>query len=269
MTTTTNDYDDGGNTITPSSSLRKVCFTLNNYTDLELTTLLQEFSKYHYIIGKEVGENGTPHLQGYIEFGNPLKFRTVKRLLPRAHIERAKGSKLQNITYCSKDGDYITNFPLPRKERILQNEYSDVIWKPWQQQIIDIIETKPDSRTINWFYEPTGNVGKSYLCKYLCLKYDCIIADGKKDNVLNQVKTFIDENPDKDPTVILLDVPRVSQDYINYGVIEQLKNGCVYSGKYEGGQLVFQYPHVIVFANEPPDLSKMSKDRWNVVRINR
>lgn len=268
MTTTDyNDYNDGGNTISPSSSLRRVVFTLNNYTQDELTTLLQDLGKHQYIIGKEVGESGTPHLQGYIEFATPVKFRTIKKILPRAHLEKAKGNKQQNIDYCSKDGNFVSSFPLPRKQRILQNEYANVQWKQWQQDIINLVESKPDSRSINWFYEPTGHVGKSFLCKYLCLKYDCILADGKKDNVLNQVKTFIDENPDKDPTVILLDVPRVSQDYINYGVIEQLKNGCVYSGKYEGGQLLFEHPHVIVFANEPPETTKMSRDRWKITRI--
>lgn len=67
--------------------------------------------------------------------------------------------------------------------------------------------------------------------------------------------------------LIVVDCPRSQQDYINYGAIEQIKNGLIFSGKYEGTQLVFNSPHVIVFANEPPDYSKMSMDRWNVVQI--
>lgn len=271
-TTDTNGYNDGGNTISPSSSMRRVVFTLNNYLQEEMDTLIQKLrtQNHDFIVGREIGASGTPHLQGYIEFKNPKQFSTVKKMLPRAHLEKAKGNRNQNIEYCSKEGDFVSSFPPPplsRKERILNKEYKDIEWRHWQQTIINLVESEPDSRSIHWFYEPTGNVGKSFLCKYLCLKYDCILADGKKDNVLNQVKTFMDENPEKDPRVILLDVPRVSQDYINYGVIEQLKNGCVYSGKYEGGQLLFEYPHVIVFANEPPETIKMSRDRWKITRI--
>jgi hypothetical protein len=45
------------------------CFTLNNYTTDELEFLSSSIlgsGEYNYIIGKEIGESGTPHLQGYI-----------------------------------------------------------------------------------------------------------------------------------------------------------------------------------------------------------
>ena len=41
----------------------------------------------------------------------------------------------------------------------------------------------------------------------------------------------------------------------------------IYSGKYEGGQIFMDYVHVIVFANRPPDVGKMSADRWNIKQI--
>lgn len=107
--------------ISPSNAW---CFTLNNYTKIEYEFLSSSFSneseRYFYIIGKEVGANGTPHLQGYIS----LKDRNKKfRPLPKfgvfrgqndnkkqaIHFERARGSKKQNYDYCSKDGDFISN----------------------------------------------------------------------------------------------------------------------------------------------------------------
>ena len=72
---------------------------------------------------------------------------------------------------------------------------------------------------------------------------------------------------EKIPEIILLDIPRASKDFINYGAIEQLKNGCLYSGKYEGGDCIFPHPHVICFANEEPDKDMMSKDRWDIIKI--
>jgi len=68
--------------------------------------------------------------------------------------------------------------------------------------------------------------------------------------------------------IILVDCPRSQQDYLNYGALEQIKTGLIFSGKYEGTQLVFNCPHVIVFANAPPqNLDCFSSDRWNIVNI--
>ena len=69
------------------------------------------------------------------------------------------------------------------------------------------------------------------------------------------------------PEVVLCDIPRTALGYINYGAIEQLKNGILYSGKYEGGVCIFPPPLVICVANEKPDLTALSVDRWNVVEI--
>lgn len=269
-TITTITTEGEGNTIPPprkNPSLRRACFTLNNYTEEEFTTLLQKLQDHKYIIGKEVGARGTRHLQGYIELNGPKKFSTLQNILPRAHIEKCVANRASNVRYCMKDGDYVTNFPEDRKARILKKEYGDIVWKPWQQNIIDILDGKPDSRTIHWVYERVGNVGKSFLCKYLCLTRDVILCDGKKDNIFNQVKAFIDEHPDKDPSIILLDIPRSCKDFVNYGVIEQLKNGCIYSGKYEGGQCLFENPHVIAFANTKPNMMEVSMDRWNIINL--
>ena len=52
------------------------------------------------------------------------------------------------------------------KQQVL-DDYKDVQWKPFQQQIIDHLDTKPDGRTLNWYHESNGNIGKSYLTKYL------------------------------------------------------------------------------------------------------
>lgn len=85
------------------------CFTLNNYTEDELSNIHRtcENESRFAIVGEEVGERGTPHLQGYIIFKKPYRFDTIKnRHLPRCHIEIAAGSVDSNIRYCSKDGKH-------------------------------------------------------------------------------------------------------------------------------------------------------------------
>ncbi|AJD07502.1 replication-associated protein [Odonata-associated circular virus-20] len=83
------------------SRSRAWCFTLNNFTPEELAEI--ENKSDYGIIGDEIGEKGTRHLQGYLYWKNPRKFTFIKKIIPRAHIEPAKGNPQQNITYCSKD----------------------------------------------------------------------------------------------------------------------------------------------------------------------
>lgn len=254
----------------PRKRARQWCFTINNWTDKILSHCLTYFEDHNYIIGEEVGDCGTKHLQGYVKFNSQKEFKVLKEQFPTAHFEIAKGSLKDNVKYCSKDGIIHTNIDLrPASEKlisdVLESEYKDVVWKPWQQEIIDLLEAEPDKRSINWYWEKSGNVGKTYLCKYLAATKNVIICDGKKDNIFNQVLTCIEAG--KVPHIVLLDVPRTSVDFINYGALECLKNGLLYSGKYEGGQCVFKHPHVICFANELPNMEAMSADRWVITEL--
>lgn len=258
-----------GNTKT-SSQVRSFCFTLNNYKEEIIDTLRQLFEnkKWEYIFGKEVGECGTRHLQGYIKCKSCIRWTTIKKLLPDAHIECARSSKAKNIKYCMKDGDFYTNMSNMdiRKFKILQS-YKDVVWKNWQNDIITICQNKDDNRKVYWFYEETGNTGKSFLCKYLYCQYNCLIGTGKKNDIFNNVLEYEKIN-EYLPDIIICDIPRYDIDFLNYGALEQIKNGLLYSGKYEGGTVIFdKQPIIICFANSEPMLNRLSIDRWSVRKI--
>lgn len=101
---------------------RSYCITLNNYSDLEYTTLYDLECRY-LIIGKEVGESGTPHLQCYVYFDNPRGFRAIHKKFPRAHLENVlKGTPQQASEYCKKEGDFIEKGSLP--EQGIRNDLS-------------------------------------------------------------------------------------------------------------------------------------------------
>lgn len=272
-----NEVDGIGNTKShrlKQTQAKRWVFTLNNYTEVDEASILEFILKYSadYVIGKEMGENNTPHLQGFVLFNNKIDFNVLKKLNQKIHWEVMKGSVKQNISYCTKDGNFKTNLkslldPHKLYKENLCKEMEERKFYDWQQNIIQICESDPDDRTINWIYDENGCKGKSYLCKYLLCKYNCIISDGKKGDVFNQVLNFFQNNDPSLKTIVLLDVPRHNVEYINYGVLESLKNGLIYSGKYEGGVVCFKPPHVFVFANELPDLSKFSKDRWNIITL--
>jgi len=85
------------------SRSRNFCFTLNNYTEDVYQHLLSIDCKY-VVIGKEVGDSGTPHLQGFMSFKDARTLSTLKKINAHAHWEVCKGLPSQNRTYCIKDG---------------------------------------------------------------------------------------------------------------------------------------------------------------------
>lgn len=84
------------------------CFTLNNPTATEetyLRNIADERTISYLVFGIEVGESGTRHFQGYVEFVNRRRLSMVKRFLTRAHWELRRGTSLEAAEYCKKDGE--------------------------------------------------------------------------------------------------------------------------------------------------------------------
>lgn len=81
---------------------RAWCYTLNNYTEEEEKYLREVDAQYH-VFGKEVGEQGTPHLQGFIYFKGQKSLSAVSKIVKRAHLEAARNNQA-SIEYCKKDG---------------------------------------------------------------------------------------------------------------------------------------------------------------------
>jgi len=83
------------------------CFTINNPNGWDEADIdkLKEASTYG-VVGKEIGEEGTSHFQGYVRFEHPKTFAQVKAIITRAHIEKQKGTITQAADYCKKDGHF-------------------------------------------------------------------------------------------------------------------------------------------------------------------
>lgn len=88
------------------SRARRWCFTLNNFTPQD-EQRLQALQPKYLVYGRETGQSGTPHLQGFVIFEAPLRLAAAKTQIgDTAHLETARGTSDQASTYCKKDGDY-------------------------------------------------------------------------------------------------------------------------------------------------------------------
>lgn len=99
-----------------TTKFRDYCVTWNNYTDENYQALVALDTQY-LIIGKEIGESGTPHLQAYFYFTSQRSFKSLQKQLYGAHIEprMAKSTPAQAATYCKKDGDFFERGDCPEQ----------------------------------------------------------------------------------------------------------------------------------------------------------
>lgn len=88
------------------SRSRDWCFTINHWT-IDDEAQVQRLPYKYLVYGRELGRQGTPHLQGYISLHHAKTFETMKLMLPRAHIEKRRGTQKQAADYCKKDGNFV------------------------------------------------------------------------------------------------------------------------------------------------------------------
>ncbi len=91
------------------SQYRRWCFTLNNPTlCIDYYNVIKKSNDVRrFVYGVEVGDEGTRHLQGYIEYTKAKRIGPLKIMLPTAHWEAAKGNYKQNYQYCTKENNSV------------------------------------------------------------------------------------------------------------------------------------------------------------------
>lgn len=245
--------------------------------ELVLTELLgakcQEFT-----FQAEVGttESSYEHYQGVISLKKKERFAGVLGWLPKGtHLEAVK-NYAASIVYCMKDTSrmaghvpHVLRRETPLKKAAPVEEVVDPLWlitalQPWQQEVVDISKSVPDRRTIHWYWSVKGNLGRTQLCKYLCFHFGAVACQsGEHKDVLDLCTKM-----SKNLKIALWNFGRAKKDFTYpYLLMEEIKDGLWFSGKFETGMVNINSPHVFVFANSEPQLDKMSLDRWHIVEI--
>lgn len=125
------------------SRSRAWCFTINNPSDEE-RKLCDEVQCNYIVYGNEVGENGTPHLQGYIEFKDGKSLSSVKKTLGnRVHLESRKGTPRQASDYCKKEGNFVERGTISNQGK--RSDLDDVVEALQKGGIEQVVKDHPKS----------------------------------------------------------------------------------------------------------------------------
>lgn len=229
--------------------------------------------------------------------------------LGRAHLEVSRGTPQEASQYCKKDGDFEEYGSLPAcqgsrtdferlKEWIKSQDIApsrsdlaenfpslygryrnaclefvemfgrrpnlvDGTLRNWQRDLDGRLARDPDDRKINFVVDERGNSGKSWLTRYWISNRDDIqrLSVGKRDDLAYAI--------DVSKKVFVFDIPRGQMEFLQYSILEQLKDQMIFSPKYESSAKVIRHKvHVVVFCNEEPDRTKMTSDRYKILNIN-
>lgn len=161
---------------------------------------------------------------------------------------------------------YYTDFKQRSTQTRLRDSTSSVQLRAWQTDCLNILQQPATGRKVTWFWENVGNVGKSYMARYLALHHQALIVRAmKKADMLHALSKDITTT-----NVVVFDLTRSTEAgsvEVVYEVIEQLLDQVISSGKYDSQTIWFDKVHVLVFANFEPKRDTMSSDRWDVHHI--
>jgi Putative viral replication protein len=283
---------------------RAWCFTWNNYDDASIA-LLNGIDCTYMIYGKEVGENGTPHLQGTVRFESAQRFTAMRKLLTSAcHIEMCKHLE-KSIEYCKKDGDFtergippiqgkrndLEQVKLAIKEnpnitmKQLREDYSEVYAK-YERWLTKYVQDNRPSTEVQafplrqWQQELNDMLNGPPDNRTVVFVVDKKGNSGKTwfAHYYSSLHEFVDVLPpgrkenmvhvlSGQARVVFIDFPRSKTEHIQYDLFEELKNGYIFAQKYDSMIKKFAVPHVVVMMNEDPDMTKLSADRYKIIEV--
>lgn len=242
------------------SRSRNWCFTINNPTDEEKEKC-KNIECTYIVFGDEVGAEGTPHIQGYIEFKDAKSMSSTKKALGnRGHLEIRRGSPLQASDYCKKEGKFVERGTLSH-----QGKRNDL------QQIADLVKdggiravstAKPEAiikygknierlaelymeprsmkPTVTWLWGLTGT-GKTLTAHEGCDRKDIYIHMGTKWwNGYSQQKR------------VILDDYTWDKSEQSFRYLLRLLDSYAIQVETKGGMIYFNSPEIFITCEFPP-----------------
>ncbi len=213
-----------------------------------------------------------------LEVGKPQpKSGTNRSFVNATEIaEKVGGGEDLYDVLCSQKEKYLVAFDkhmkyIDRMTQIIRNRKGEeafvqyygannVVFWPWQADLYDMLtQDAPDPRRVFWYVDLRGGAGKSSFASMFRSRREAVRFRGGRPQ---DIAYAYNRQP-----VVFFDFPRATQEVSRLcSIMEQMKDGELFSSKYTSEVKSFAPPHVIVFANFYPTHGTFSEDRV-VVRV--
>lgn len=247
------------------SQFRNFVFTANNYTDKSVD-MFNELKCKYIIYGKEVGDSGTPHLQGFVVFKSAKTLSAAIKCLQQCHhgthVEIAR-TITDAITYCKKDNDFTERGipPMSQEEKGEKGKeyYANIVSHAKRGDLTSIEDEAPDAylryyRTLKeiakdnairppdlpdvcgiWIYGPPGT-GKSYKARNDYGEYYLKETNKWWDSYQNE------------PTVVIDEVERDAGKYLGH-YLKKWADRYAFDAEVKGSKIIIRPERIVVTSN--------------------
>jgi len=180
-------------------------------------------------------------------------------------VDRVKSGTITEKEIVEEYGNIVAKYPrfVDRVQRLYAEPTREVfVARPgWQLDLCLVLNGPVDKRKVIWYWEHSGNVGKSYFALNFSIGsggFGYVVTGGRHADIFYAYRN---------EPIVFFDWARDQEESFPYRVVEAFKNGYFLNTKYESVARRFSVPHVVVFSNFPPDRSKLSIDRWEIKEI--
>lgn len=144
------------------------------------------------------------------------------------------------------------------------------VWYECQERILAELDEQ-NKREILCVVDPVGNSGKTFLMKWLSLRFKAVILP-ISNNYRDVMRFAFDLNKHhKVLHTVFIDVPRAfpkTNLRALYSAIETLKDGTIWDDRWELDMRIdLAPPKICVMLNDSPDFNYLTQDRWKVLNI--
>jgi len=244
-------------------------FTLNGDKNREqLIECLKDLCR-EWVFQLEEGENGYRHYQGRLKLKTKKRLATLKNNFPwkEIHLSPTASANIGNNFYVTKEETRIEG-PWHSAEEPVKIPWDIAMiteLKPWQDELLRKSKTRM-LREVIVIIDENGGIGKTTFARYMGIH-----GHGRSIPYANEhrdICRMVMDMPESG--CYIFDMPRaLKKDRLQslWAGIEMVKGGYVYDDRYKFQERYFDPPVVIVFTNEEPDMTMLSRDRWLIYAV--
>lgn len=224
--------------------------------------LIDKFDIKRWVLAREKGKHGLDHWQIRIEASGGEEqrnqiFEFCKKSYPSIHMEKSE----KWSDYERKESHFWTSMDT---WEVSKQRFAPL--RKGQEQLLKAVYKENDRQIVVW-YNPEGNVGKSWLIGALWergiahfvpveLSLSKMIQDVAAEYIINGWRD-----------IIVIDIPKtIKWDNDLYTALERIKDGLIKDTRYSPHPINIRGVKILVTTNTLPSKNKLSADRLIIIR---